>query len=70
MKRRPRIRYTEEQKTLMWDRWNKGDSLREIAAYFDRYHTSISTGAFCIAETGDHCLPSQGLRCCRARLAA
>jgi IS30 family transposase len=26
----------------MWDRWQKGDSMREIAAYFDRYHTSVS----------------------------
>ena len=42
MKRRARIRYTEEQITLMWDRYQKGDSLNEIAAYFDRYHTSVS----------------------------
>ena len=42
MKRRPRIRYTEEQIALMWDRYQKGDSLIEIAAYFDRYHSSIS----------------------------
>ena len=42
MKRRSRTIYTEEQKTLMWDRWKKGDSLRDIAAHFDRYHTSVS----------------------------
>jgi len=24
MKQRPRIYYTEEQKALMWDRWQKG----------------------------------------------
>lgn len=41
MKYRPRIHYTEEQKTLMWDRWQKGDSLHQIAQLFDRYHTSI-----------------------------
>lgn len=41
MKYRPRIYYTEEQKTLMWDRWQKGDSLHQIAQLFDRYHTSI-----------------------------
>ena len=41
MKRRPRIIYSEEQKTLMWDRWQKGDSLHAIAAHFDRHHTSI-----------------------------
>ncbi len=49
MKRRPRINYTEAQKMLMWDRWQKGDSLRDIAAHFDRHHSSIS-GIF--ARTG------------------
>ena len=42
MNRRPRINYTEEQKTLMWDRWQKGESLRTIAHLFNRHHTSIS----------------------------
>jgi len=41
MDRRPRIVYTEEQKALMWDRWQKGDSLHEIAGLFDRHHTSV-----------------------------
>jgi len=27
VKQRPRIYYTEEQKALMWDRWQKGESL-------------------------------------------
>ena len=27
MKQRPRIYYTEEQKALMWDRWEQGESL-------------------------------------------
>jgi len=27
MKMRPRIYYTEEQKAMMWDRWQKGESL-------------------------------------------
>lgn len=27
MKQRPRIYYTESQKALMWERWQKGDSL-------------------------------------------
>lgn len=31
MKQRPRIYYTEEQKALMWDRWQQGDSLNTIA---------------------------------------
>jgi len=41
MKYRTRIYYTEEQKALMWDRWQAGDSLREIARLFDRRHSSI-----------------------------
>jgi hypothetical protein len=38
MKYRTRIYYTEEQKALMWDRWQLGDSLHEIARLFDRHH--------------------------------
>ena len=41
MKQRPRIYYTESQKTLMWDRWQKGDSLQQIAQLFGRNHSSI-----------------------------
>ena len=41
MNRRPRIVYTEEQKALMWDRWQKGDSLHEIARFFGRHHSSV-----------------------------
>ena len=41
MKQRPRIYYTEEQKTLMWERWKKGDSLQQIAQLLDRHHTSV-----------------------------
>ena len=40
MKYRTRICYTDSQKGLMWDRWQKGDSLHQIAALFDRRHTS------------------------------
>ena len=36
MKYRLRICYTEEQKALMWDRWQKGESLGSIARLFDR----------------------------------
>ncbi len=49
MKYRPRIYYTEEQKALMWDRWQKGDSLQAIAELFDRSHGSI---AGILARTG------------------
>mgnify|MGYP001812734577 FL=1 len=41
MKYRKRIYYTEADKSLMWDRWQKGDSLHEIARLFDRLHGSI-----------------------------
>jgi transposase, IS30 family len=34
MKQRPRIYYTENQKALMWERWQKGDSLQKIAQLF------------------------------------
>ncbi len=38
---RTRIYYSEEQKSLMWDRWQAGDSLHEIAGLFDRAHSSV-----------------------------
>jgi IS30 family transposase len=41
MKQRPRIYYTEEQKALMWERWQKGESLNAIARLFDRNHSAI-----------------------------
>ncbi len=42
MKQRTRIYYSEEQKSRMWDRWQKGESLHSIARLFDRGHSSIS----------------------------
>lgn len=41
MKQRPWIYYTESQKALMWDRWEKGESLHQIAQLFDRGNSSI-----------------------------
>ena len=41
MQQRPRIYYTEAQKALMWDRWQKGDSLETIARLFERGHSSV-----------------------------
>lgn len=38
---RTRIYYTEAQKSLMWDRWQKGESLSSIARLFDRNHSSV-----------------------------
>ena len=49
MKYRTRIYYTEEQKALMWDRWQKGESLESIAQLFDRHHSSVQR---ILAETG------------------
>jgi len=62
MKRKPRIHYTESQKSLMWERWQKGESLQQIAQLFDRNHSSIQQ---ILAATG-------GIRPaprCRSRLA-
>ena len=41
MKQRPRIYYTETDKALMWDRWQKGESLHTIARLFGRHHAAI-----------------------------
>ena len=49
MKQRRRIYYTETDKALMWDRWQKGDNLHAIARLFDRGHSSIQR---ILAETG------------------
>ncbi len=49
MKYRTRIYYTEEQKAVMWERWQKGESLHSIALLFDRGHSSITR---ILAETG------------------
>jgi IS30 family transposase len=49
MKQRPRIYYTENQRALMWERWQKGDTLHQIARLFDRHHPSI---ARILGETG------------------
>jgi IS30 family transposase len=62
MKQRPRIYYTETQKDLMWERWQKGESLHQIAQLFDRSHSSIQR---ILAETGG-IRPAQR---CRSRLA-
>ena len=41
MRYRKRTYYTEGQKALMWDRWQDGDSIHDIARLFDRYHSSV-----------------------------
>ena len=42
MKRRTRIIYTAQQRALMWERYQQGCSLNDIARLFDRHHPSIS----------------------------
>jgi IS30 family transposase len=62
MKQKPRIYYTASQRAIMWERWQKGESLQQIAQLFDRNHSSIQR---ILAETG-------GIRPaprCRSRLA-
>jgi IS30 family transposase len=49
MKQRRRIYYSSEQRNLMWDRWQKGDSMRIIAGLFDRGHSSVQR---ILSETG------------------
>jgi IS30 family transposase len=41
MKQRARIYYSAEQRNLMWDRWQAGDSMHVIAGLFDRGHSSV-----------------------------
>ena len=62
MKYKRRIQYTETDKALMWDRWQKGESLHAIAAHFDRHHTSIRG---ILARTGG-IRPAQRKRSCFA----
>ena len=42
MKYRTRRYFTETDKALMWDRWQKGDSLQAIARLFDSSHSAIA----------------------------
>ena len=49
MKYRTRRFFTEADKVLMWDHWQKGDSLHAIARLFDRSHGAIGR---VLARTG------------------
>lgn len=62
MKQRPRIYYMKSQKALMWERWQKGKSLQQMAQLFDRNHSSIEQ---ILAETGG----IRPVRRCRSRVA-
>ena len=41
MKYRTRKHFTAEERTQIWDRWQRGDSLRDIARSLDRYHPAV-----------------------------
>ena len=41
MKQRKRIYYNAQQRALIWDRYQQGDSLHDIAKTFERFHSSI-----------------------------
>ena len=41
MKRSTRINYSSSQRALMWDRWQRGDSLKSIGRLFERGSSSI-----------------------------
>ena len=49
MSHRPKIFYNESQIALMWDRWQRGELLHQIARLFDRHHSSVRR---ILAETG------------------
>lgn len=49
MKYRQYTNYTDAQKAVMWERWQKGESLHDIAKLFDRGHSSIQR---ILRETG------------------
>ncbi|PKH00188.1 hypothetical protein [Paraglaciecola sp. MB-3u-78] len=41
MKQRKRIYYNPQQRAIIWARYQLGDSLNDIAKFFDRFHSSI-----------------------------
>ena len=41
MKRRQRIYFTSKQKSEIWDRWQRGESMSSIGRGFDRDSSSI-----------------------------
>jgi IS30 family transposase len=63
MSYRPPIHYTDTQIGLMWDRWQRGESLHQIARLFDRHHSSVRR---ILAESGGirpaaRCRPDRAL---------
>lgn len=65
MDRRTRIQYTETDKALMWDRWQKGESLHSIARHFGRFHSPVRG---VLEKTGGIRPPSRVRSKCRLTL--
>ena len=42
MTRRNRIKYTAEQKSEIWDRYKRGETMHDIGRAFDRFHSTFS----------------------------
>jgi len=40
MKQRPRRYITDSEMAVIWDRWEKGDSINAIARDLGRYHSA------------------------------
>jgi len=61
MKQQPRRYITVSEMSGIWDRWEKGDSINEIARDLGRYHSSVQ-GA--MARTGgiSSCRPTTAQR--------
>ena len=45
MKYRRRIYYSAEQRAEIWDRWQRGESMRSIGRVFDRQSSQIADAA-------------------------
>jgi len=56
MNYKTRIVYTEEQKAVILERWQKGGSIRSIASLFDKSASPISRT---LSKTGGIRLPSR-----------
>jgi hypothetical protein len=41
MKQRKRIYYNAQQRAIIWERYQQGDSLHDIAKFFGGFHSSI-----------------------------
>ncbi len=57
MPRRSPTYYTESQRALMWERWQRGESLQTIAQLFDRNHSSVQR---ILRTTGEIRPPERG----------